>query len=420
MAKRRGRGEDSISFEHRGGPCRDPDRHNGCPGIWRGVISLGYSPDGARRIRRKVAGKTKTAVKDKLKALHADIDKGITPKAGYSAYTVRQAAQDWLQDGLAGRSAKTVKKNQNVLEPILNVIGNRKLRQLSAGDVRQALATMAAGYSSAVVSMGHLALKRAIRHAEANDLAGRNVAALVDTPKGRPGRRSRSLTLQQAIAVITTARTLPVMELRPGLKDVRRPASLMHAYIVLSLGVGLRTEEARALGWQHVDLDGDPGASPAVPPHVAVWRSVRAHGETKTERSRRTLALPQMAVAALRQWRDSQAEERRAAADDWQDTGLVFTTRLGAALDAANVRKMFKRVCTQAGIGDGWTPRELRTSFVSLMSQHGVGIEEIARLAGHATTRTTEIVYRRELRPVITTGAEIMDKVFGPTADLRA
>ena len=182
----------------------------------------------------------------------------------------------------------------------------------------------------------------------------------------------------------------------------------------------VRTEEARALGWQHVDLDGDPGASPAVPPHVAVWRSVRAHGETKTERSRRTLALPQIAAAALRQWRDSQAEERRAAADGWQHTGLVFTTRSGAALDAANVRKMFKRVCTQAGIGDSWTPRELRTSFVSLMSQHGVGIEEIARLAGHATTRTTEIVYRRELRPVITTGAEIMDKVFGPTADLRA
>jgi integrase len=414
VAKRRGRGEDSISFEHRGGPCRDPGRHHGCPGIWRGVISLGYSPDGARRIRRKVAGKTKTAVKDKLKALHADIDKGITPKAGSSAYTVRQAAEDWLADGLAGRSATTVKKNQNVLEPILAVIGSRKLRQLSAGEVRQALAAMAAGYASAVVSMGHLALTRAIRHAEAGDLVARNVAALVDTPKGQPGRPSRSLTLEQALAVITTARALPVMELRPGLKDVRRPASLMHAYVVLSLGVGLRTEEARALGWQQVDLDGEPGASPPVPPHVAVWRSVRAHGETKTERSRRTLALPQIAAAALRQWRDTQAGERLAAGDGWQHTGLVFTTRLGGPLDAANVRKMFKRVCAGAGIGDGWTPRELRTSFVSLMSQHGAGIEEIARLAGHATTRTTEIVYRRELRPVITTGAEIMDKVFGP------
>ena len=54
----------------------------------------------------------------------------------------------------------------------------------------------------------------------------------------------------------------------------------MHAYIVLSLLCGLRTEEARALRWAHVHLDGDPEARPPVPPHVAVWRSVRAHGET--------------------------------------------------------------------------------------------------------------------------------------------
>jgi integrase len=226
--------------------------------------------------------------------------KGITPKAGYVHYTIRQAADDWLAHGLDGRSPKTIKKNQNVLEPILKVIGARKLRDLTAADVRQALAEMAAGYSTAAVSMGHLALKRAIRHAEANDLVARNVGTLADTPKGQPGRPSKSLTLDQAVAVITAAKTLPVMELRPGLKDVRRPAELMHAYIVLSLLCGIRTEEARALRWAHVDLDGDPAARPAVPPHVAMWRSVRAHGETKTERSRRTLGLPQLAVQALR------------------------------------------------------------------------------------------------------------------------
>jgi len=204
------------------------------------------------------------------------------------------------------------------------------------------------------------------------------------------------------------------MELRPGLKDVRRPAALMYAYIGLSLLRGLRTEEARALRWVHVDLDGDPAARPPVPPHIAVWRSVRPHGETKTDRSRRTLALPAAAVHALRTWSGLQAGERLAAGDGWQDTGLVFTTHLGAALDAGNVRKMFKRVCTAAGAGDAWTPRELRTSFVSLMSHRGVSIEEIARLVGHASTRTTEVVYRRELRPVITTGAQIVDELFGP------
>jgi integrase len=41
-----------------------------------------------------------------------------------------------------------------------------------------------------------------------------------------------------------------------------------------------------------------------------------------------------------------------------------------------------------------------------------VPIEEIARLAGHANTRTTEVVYRRELRPVLTAGAEAMDRLF--------
>ena len=412
-ATRRRRGEDGISFEHRG-PCRDPERHRHCPGLWRGEITLGYTGDGKRQ-RRKVSGKTKAAVVDKLRDVHLQLDKGITPKAGYAHYTVRQAAEDWLASGLDGRSGKTVAKNQNVLEPILAVIGARKLRDLTAADVRQALAAMAARYSTAAVSMGHLALKRAIRHAEANDLVSRNVATLADTPKGQEGRPSKSLTLDQAVAAIAAARTLPVMELRPGLKDVRRPAELMHAYIVLSLLAGLRTEEARALRWANVDLDGDPAARPPVPPHVAVWRSVRTHGETKTERSRRTLGLPAAAIQALRAWARSQAGERAAAGEAWQDTGLVFTNHLGGALDAGNVRKMFKRVCTEAGIGDGWTPRELRTSFVSLMSHQGVSIEEIARLVGHASTRTTEIVYRRELRPVITTGAEIMDELFTAT-----
>src|SRR5260370_12307616 len=121
------------------------------------------------------------------------------------------------------------------------------------------------------------------------------------------------------------------MELRPGLKDVRRPAALMHAYIVLSLLAGIRTEEARALRWSHVDLDGDPAARPPVPPHVAVWRSVRVHGETKTERSRRTLGLPAAAVPALRAWSGSPARERLAARDRWPATRPAFTPHPRAA-----------------------------------------------------------------------------------------
>jgi len=389
MTTRRGWGQDGIFFEH-DAPCRDSDRHRHCEGRWRGVVSLGFGPDG-KRIRRKVSGKTKSVVQDRLKALHTDLDTGVRASPNY---TLRRAAEDWLAEGLSGRSAKTVKKNENVLAPILAAIGARRLRELTAADVHQALATMALRYSSAAVAMGHNALTRVIRHAEARDLVGRNVALLVETPKGQAGRPSKSLSLEQAAALLTAA-----------------GGTRMHAYIALCLATGIRTEEARALRWEHVDF-GNPVASPPVPASAAVWRSVRAHGDTKTEKSRRTLALPEMAVTALRAHRERQASDRAAAGLTWSQHDLVFSTRTGAPLDVANVRREFKAVCTAAGISGNWTPRELRHSFVSLMSSSGVPVEEIARLAGHSSSRTTEVVYRRELRPVLTTGAEAMDRLF--------
>ena len=123
-----------------------------------------------------------------------------------------------------------------------------------------------------------------------------------------------------------------------------------------------------------------------------------------------------MVMEALRALQESQADERLAAGDRWQNTGLVFTTQLGTALDAANVRKMFRRACRAARIGEHWTPRELRHSFVSLMSDSDVPLEKIAVLVGHSSSRTTETVYRHQLRPVITTGAEVMDQIFKPAS----
>jgi hypothetical protein len=42
-------------------------------GTWVGAISLGWRPDGSR-IRRKVTGRTKTEVREKLKKLQAEAD----------------------------------------------------------------------------------------------------------------------------------------------------------------------------------------------------------------------------------------------------------------------------------------------------------------------------------------------------------
>jgi integrase len=69
---------------------------------------------------------------------------------------------------------------------------------------------------------------------------------------------------------------------------------------------------------------------------------------------------------------------------------------------------------TRAGLdGADWTPREMRHSFVSLLSDSGVPIENIARLVGHAGgSEVTETVYRHQIRPVLLDGAEVMDRIF--------
>jgi integrase len=382
-ARRRGYGEDGIYFDHRG-DCRDSAHHKTCAGRWRGVVSLGFAADG-KRVRKKVSGQTKAEVRDRLKELHSELDAGVRTSHGY---TVEKAVADWLAEGLPGRDPKTVEANRDSLQPLLAVIGKVPLKDLTVQDVRTALSRMAATHATRTLQKGHNCLTRAVRHAEGQDLVRRNVSALVDTPQGQEGRPSQSLTLDEAGALLAAAEK-----------------SRLHAFIVLCLLTGVRSEEARALRWDHVDLDAGT---------IMVWRSVRAHGDTKTNRSRRTLKLPEIAVDSLRTQKRRQAEERARAGDQWQEHGLVLTTSVGTPFESHNLRREFRKVTAAAGLGSQWVPKELRTSFVSMMSYHGVPVEEIARLAGHASSRTTEVIYRRELRPVITTGAEVMDQIFRP------
>ena len=150
-----------------------------------------------------------------------------------------------------------------------------------------------------------------------------------------------------------------------------------------------------------------------VPAYIAVWRSVRAGGDTKTKRSRRTLALPQRCVDVLYEHRARQDEIRQAAGLKWHDNGFVFPSQVGTRVDASHVRRSFRKVVAAAGLNPGeWTPRELRHSFVSLLSDAGVPIEQISRLVGHSGTSTTELIYRKQIRPVIVHGADVMDRIF--------
>jgi integrase len=355
---------------------------------WFATVYVGYSPDGKRR-KVKVSARTKTEAKAKLRQLLRDRDDGHVLSG--QTYTVRNVVESWLAHGLTGRQESTV-VNPTILarRHVVPALGARKLAQLSAEEVDGWLAMKAKTLSTDTLHRLLSILRQSIRRAQARDLVKRHVALLCDVPRGTAGRPSKSLTLAQAADLLRAA----------------KKHATMHAYIVVSLLTGARTEELRALTWSHTDLDGEP-------PSVQLWRSVREGGDTKTRLSRRTLELPNECVAALRTHRRWQTQSRMRNAPRWPDNDLVFTTQLGTPLDAANVRRAFRNVTEHAGLkAEEWTPRELRHSFVSLLSSAGIPIEDIAHLVGHANTRTTEKVYRKELRPVLRRGAKAMDDLF--------
>jgi integrase len=136
--------------------------------------------------------------------------------------------------------------------------------------------------------------------------------------------------------------------------------------------------------------------------------------------SRRTLALPARCIDALRELQERQERERTTAGARREDHNLVFASRYGTPLVPSAVRRDFRyAIRGAAGLDPGeWTPRELRHSFVSLLSDSGIPLEEISRLVGHKSTTVTEIVYRKQIRPVMQSGAAAMNRIFG--ADARS
>ena len=144
------------------------------------------------------------------------------------------------------------------------------------------------------------------------------------------------------------------------------------------------------LRWPDVDLERG---------RIAVWQSLerqKGNGlvltETKTDRSRRTIALPPPLVNALRAHRVQQLEERLAASTRWRNDGFVFASRVGSGLEPRNLHRAFKAVLVRAGIPD-IRFHDLRHSAASLMLAQGVSMRVVMEVLGHSSIGLTANTY---------------------------
>ena len=363
------------------------------------VGQVSYIDDAGKRQRPKVFGQTAEEAQDKLDALRAELK--TTGSVAPKDLTVRHIMEDLLAHPPSSwKSPLTIRGNRDRAAHIIAGLGKAKLARLTVTQVERCLDDLAAeGMSSDTINRCRALLRLAIRRAERDGKIGRNVAALADPPSGTR-RKSRAMTLAQV-------NTLLAAKLN----------TFWRGYITVGLTCGLRPGELLGLRWEDVDFDGGVirvrKCLKALPdPKTGKRRLVLE--DLKTEQSRRTMQMPRLAAAALRELRKDQARWKLkvGAAYDVRDMGLVFTDRAGAPRWPQDVTRYFKVICKRAGIGN-WIPRELRHTFVSVLSDSGVDIEHIADAVGHVNSTITKTVYRHQIADKVTVAATAMDAIFG-------
>src|SRR5262249_19852439 len=157
------------------------------------------------------------------------------------------------------------------------------------------------------------------KQAERWGLVARNVARLT-TPVSLPRREARMLATDEA------GRFLKAVE-----------GDRLRALYYIAIAMGLRRGELVGLRWENVDLDGAVLRVRQQLRRVPHKRAdtgavVERHGlevqPLKTDKSRRTLAIPASVVEVLREHQRAQKEARLRAGDAWVDTGYAFATQL--------------------------------------------------------------------------------------------
>ena len=172
--------------------------------------------------------------------------------------------------------------------------------------------------------------------------------------------------------------------------------------------MGLRQGEALGLRWQDIDF---PARTLSVRKQLQRSDGEFQLVEPKTARSRRTLALPNIAVVELEGHRARQRTERTGVGDKWKDLDLVFTRPDGGPLDGTVVTHQFHRLLERAGLPQRRF-HDLRHSCATLLLAQGASPRVVMEVLGHSQIALTMNTYTHVLPELKRDAARRMDEAI--------
>ena len=346
--------------------------------LWVGKL---YLPNGKRKVKY---GRTQKEVKTWLLEQRRALSQGIV--IDDQKITVDEFVQRWYDDiathKLRGTTLDTHERIiRNHIHP---TIGFLRLKDLSPAHLQNLYSDkLKSGLSKRTVRYIHTIMHQSLDQATRWGLVARNVADATETPA--PDRKPvKPLTMEQI------GRLLEVLKL-----------DRLFPLYVIYIGCGLRRGEALALTLDSVDFDKSLL-------HIRKTL-VRMKGkglvltEPKTDRSRRTVAMPEFVKLVLQKHLEKRDIESK----------FVFCTSNGTPFSPRNIVRHFKSTLKKAGLPETTRIHDLRHTFVSYLLSQNTPPRDVQEIVGHASFSTTVDIYGHLMPGAKRDAAKKMDGFFG-------
>ena len=338
------------------------------------VISVGRDPSTGKYKQHWVSVKgTKKDAEKRLAELLHQIDNGSFMTPGKT--TLGEYLDQWLIDYCKANLAPTTTRTYQffVERHIKPSLGRIPLNRLRSEHLQRLYAEkLSAGLGSRSIRYIHTTLHKALKTAVKLGISTRNPADYVDRPKVK-AREMQVMSEAEIYSFLDNARETPY-----------------YALFYLALFTGMRRSELLALKWSDVDL---------LLCQVYVNRSVHVVSggnvtfrQPKTDKARRTIALPPSAVIVLRQHRENEEAKKRLLEIPLKGDDLVFSQIDGKPLLPDTITHAWARTTERAGL-KAFRLHDARHTHASLMLKQGVHPKVVQERLGHASIQITLDTY---------------------------
>ncbi len=356
------------------------------PGTWAVVVELGRDPEGKRRQKWHTVHGTKADAERELTRILHELDTGLYAEP--ERLTVAAYLERWLTDyARANTSPRTYQRYRELIDSYITPrIGHLALTKLRPLHVQGLEADLLAngrqrrreggpsGLSPRTVLHVHRVLATALRQAVRWQMIPRNPADAVRPP----------CPTRPEIHTLTEEETALLLQAAKG--------SRLYAPVLLALTTGLRRGELLALRWEDVDLE---SGTLRVVQNLTVTQEGLVFKTPKTAKSRRSVALPALAVEALREHRKQQSEERLRLGPVWQDHALVFPGLDGRPWHPDLFTSGFHDLTLRAGLRVRL--HDLRHTHATQLLKAGIHPKVVSERLGHSTIGITLDIYSHVL-----------------------